>query len=236
MTQNNINILIVEDELLIGENISDILFNEGYVNVQIACSVDEAILFIEKQKPDLVFSDIALGSGKSGIELGKLLNEKYHIPFIYITSHFSSQIVQQAKQTSPKAYLTKPFKKQDLLIALELGLFKQQTNTINDTKDVLIVKDGHDRIRIPLDEIIWIKAEKNYTEIHQVSSKVIVVRELFTEILARLPEYNFARVHKSFGVNLKFITEVKSTKILLKTVEIPIGRIYSTSLKNRLKY
>ncbi len=118
--------LIVEDELLIAEHISGILTKAGYVNNTIAISVDEAIESIEKHRPDMVLTDIALGNQRTGIDLGQLLFEQYKISFIYITSHSSPEILTKAKHTHPNAFLVKPFKKEDLLVAIELALFNSE--------------------------------------------------------------------------------------------------------------
>ena len=101
----NIDFLIVEDEFLIAETISEILKNRGYKKVRLVATIEEAITEIEICKPNMVLTDINLGNQKSGIDLGELLLNKYQIPFIYITSHSSSEILNKAKYTRPNAYI-----------------------------------------------------------------------------------------------------------------------------------
>jgi two-component system, LytTR family, response regulator LytT len=220
-------ILIVEDELLIGESIANILSNEGYRNTNIVSSVDKAIEAIKKEKPDLVITDINLGSEKSGIDLGHVLYNDYKIPFIYITSHSSSRIVQQAKHTLPSAYLTKPFKKEDILVALELAFFQPE--------ECLVVKDGFSTTKIQYREIGWLKAEKNYTAIHMVSGRITLVREPLTEVHNRLPTREFIRVHKSYVINQSCIVKIKTSSVQLSNSEIPVGRTYRGALQELLR-
>ncbi|MCE3280560.1 MAG: DNA-binding response regulator [Bacteroidetes bacterium] len=221
-------ILIVEDELIIAETIVEILRAQGYEKTFVAESVEEAKIFIEKENPDLVFTDIALKSNQTGIDLGHLLFEKYKIPFIYITSHVSSQIIQKAKATFPNAFLSKPFKKEDLLIAMEFAFHKADSAEVED--DCLYVKDGHETVRIPYDEIIYLKADRNYTSIFPSEGKVRLVRFSLAEILSQLPEETFLRIHKSYVVNLKQILSVKSSRVLLADMELPVGRSYRETL------
>ncbi len=164
-----------------------------------------------------------------------MLNEIYHIPFIYITSHYSSNIIQQAKHTYPIAYLTKPFKKQDLLIALQLGFYKEELKKSFLNQECLIINEGHTTSRIPFEDIIWLKAEKNYTSIHSASGKITIVRKVITETLGLLALGNFAKIHKSYAVNVNYVTKVKGNKIYLDEIELPVGRTYFSSLQKSLK-
>jgi two-component system response regulator LytT len=227
--------LIVEDELIIAEHISTILTNAGYVKNFIAMSVDEALEVIDKQKPDMVLTDISLGLSRTGIDLGKLLFEKYKIPFIYITSHSSPDILFKAKQTHPNAYLVKPFKKEDIIVAVELALFNAGFDTKTNEEACLLIKDGHVLARIPHAEIIWLQAEGNYTAIYTTHNKKRLVRTLITELLRQLPAKDFLRIHKSYAVNRIFVTELQSGIIVLKDIKLPVGRTYQEILINQLK-
>jgi DNA-binding NarL/FixJ family response regulator len=89
----------------------------------IAYSVAKAKQLIETQFPDLVLLDMNLGqSTTDGIELGKLLLETYHIPFIYLTAYADAHTISMAKQTLPMAYLTKPYKEAELFASIEIAL------------------------------------------------------------------------------------------------------------------
>ena len=222
-------ILIVEDELLIAENIAEFLSQAGYSNVAIAVSVDEAVKAIELHQPDIVFTDIAMGTVKNGIDLGHLLNTHYKIPFIYITSHSSSQIVLQAKHTFPSTYLTKPFKKEDIIVALELTLFEQETK-LNSEEESITFKDGHGSVKILKEDIVWLEADKNYTEIMLFNKKRHVVRTALSDIHSQLPSTEFIRIHKSFVVNWKFIRGVKNSYVITELRQLPIGRSFRDSL------
>ena len=64
----NGKILIVEDELLIGENLKRSLLKNGYEVPSIAVTGEEAISMAERNKPDLVLMDIKLKGDIDGVE------------------------------------------------------------------------------------------------------------------------------------------------------------------------
>jgi len=83
-------ILIVEDEPAIAQDMCDILEMNGYHVTGTAYSYDKAIEALAADTPDLVFLDIALKGNGSGLDVARVLNDRYDIPFIFLTS-FSDQ-------------------------------------------------------------------------------------------------------------------------------------------------
>ncbi len=223
--------LIVEDEFLIAETISEILSNAGFLQVRIVSSVEEAIKEIEYRKPDMVLTDINLGKEKSGIDLGGLLHKQYHIPFIYITSHSSPEILGKAKHTRPNAYIVKPFKNEDLMVAIELALFNS-TKAADSTIDYseLIVKEGRAIVRLNTNDIKWMETEGNYTTINLVDAKRRVVRIPISELQQQLSTQQFVRIHKSYLINKKYITEIRTNSVFIQDFELPIGRAFQASV------
>jgi len=228
--------LIVEDEFLIAETISEILTNIGFSKIRMVSTVEEAISEIEFRKPQIVLTDINLGREKTGIDLGNLLHTKYHIPFIYITSHSSPEILGKAKHTRPNAYIIKPFKNEDLMVAIELALFNSTTN-INNTLafQELIVKEGRAIVRLNCDDIKWMETEGNYTTINLVDAKRRVVRIPISELQQQLPTQQFVRIHKSYLINKKHITELRTNSVIIQENELPIGRAYQAFVSDFFK-
>jgi DNA-binding LytR/AlgR family response regulator len=228
--------LIVEDEFLIAETISEILTNIGCSKIRMVSTVEEAIAEIEFRKPQIVLTDINLGREKTGIDLGNLLHTKYHIPFIYITSHSSPEILGKAKHTRPNAYIIKPFKNEDLMVAIELALFNSTTNINNASAyQELIVKEGRAIVRLNCDDIKWMETEGNYTTINLVDAKRRVVRIPISELQQQLPTQQFVRIHKSYLINKKYITEVRTNSVIIQENELPIGRAYQAFVSDFFK-
>lgn len=115
-----IKILIVEDEPLICEDLANILSKEGYHVIGQAYDGITAMDIIHIRKPEIVLLDISLDHQMSGLDIAKIINEKYAIPFIFITSYSDKQTLEQAKNLLPEGYIVKPFKKKDILATLEI--------------------------------------------------------------------------------------------------------------------
>lgn len=120
--------LIIEDEPMIAEDIRDYLSNLEYQFVEVAYSKEQALRFLEKYDLDIVLLDINLGRKTDGIEIAKVINEKYKIPFIYLTSYSDKATLEMAKVTHPWGYLVKPFQEHDLYTTLEVALFNFSQN------------------------------------------------------------------------------------------------------------
>ena len=225
----DLGFLIVEDELIIAENLKEILKDSGFRNIRIAQNYSQALEFIVQFKPDVVITDIMLSNEASGLDLGLKLNRDFKIPFIYISSNVSEEIVNVAKSTLPAAYLSKPFKKEDLLIAIELLTYQSEQFLRNDFD--LVIKEGQFNRSIPYSEIVFFKSDKNYTSINCSSGKPIVCRESLASLLQRLNNIRFIRVHKSYVVNVQHIQKIRNRIIIVGEQEIPLGRTYRDNIK-----
>jgi len=115
-------ILIVEDQFIEAKSLNVILTSAGYFTCSIARSVDGALSIIEKEKPDLVLVDIFLQGEGTGIDLGRILNEK-NMAFVYLSANSNRQILEQAKPTKPYGFMVKPFRAKDVLIMLDVALY-----------------------------------------------------------------------------------------------------------------
>jgi two-component system, response regulator PdtaR len=124
----NIQILVVEDEPLIAEDISEYLSNVDYSILGIAYNKAQALLALEEQIPDLVLLDINLGANLDGLDLAQLINQKYYTPFIFLTSYAHKSIIEQAKLTRPMGYILKPFTERDLYSSIEIALYNFAQN------------------------------------------------------------------------------------------------------------
>jgi YesN/AraC family two-component response regulator len=124
-------ILVVEDEPMIAMDIKAILDREGYTTLIDCFTVDMAIEMIETHQPDLILVDINLNGTKNGLDLAKYLSITPELPFIFITSYSDRETLKKVADLSPSAYLTKPYKSQDLISTVFLGLFKTGSKSEN---------------------------------------------------------------------------------------------------------
>jgi DNA-binding LytR/AlgR family response regulator len=241
-----IKILIVEDEGIIAEDMNQMLSDMGYEVLETAMDYEEALEILSTETPDLILLDVNLGEKKDGIDLAEVINEKYQVPFIFTTSFSDTQTLERAKHVSPVNYLVKPFKKEQLFTAIEMALFaiseKTKVEELNKTeevdnlviKDSLFIKDKYRYTKLVLAEILWLKAEGNYIEIHLKDRKELI-RSTLTQFLEKINKANFLRTHKSYAINLDYLTRLEPTEVFILDIAVPITKTYSESLVKRLE-
>lgn len=125
-----LKIIIVEDEAIIAEDIKSTLKLLGYKVVGHAYNGDKALDLFANHPADLVLLDISIKGTLSGIDLAKVLNEKYQIPFIFLTSFSDKATLERVIETSPYGYILKPFNENDLKVNIELAMHKYYASNI----------------------------------------------------------------------------------------------------------
>ena len=128
-----VNILIVEDEALIAESLSETLEDLGYEISGMAMRAKEALDIIAKEQPDIAILDINLKGKEDGIWLAEEIRKNYDFPYIFLTSYGNRSTVERAVKTKPNGYLIKPFKKADIFSAIEVALTNYANNTTAET-------------------------------------------------------------------------------------------------------
>lgn len=118
------NLLIVEDEFVIAQDMRMIVNSLGYGVSGVAKSAAEALDILDKEKPDLILLDIKIIGQVNGVELAKLIEKEYHIPYLYVTSYADTSTLNSVKETNPVGYVLKPFDKRDIRVALEMSFAK----------------------------------------------------------------------------------------------------------------
>ncbi len=116
------SILVVEDDPVICQLISWRLKKLGYEVSGTAQTAEEAISRIRSGVPDLILIDIVLEGGVDGTALGSQVRREFGIPFIYLTAHSDDETLSRAIDTGPSGFLLKPFKDEELKVAIEVAL------------------------------------------------------------------------------------------------------------------
>jgi len=117
-------ILIVEDEILIANDISQALRSFGYEVMEIVVSGKDAIKFVKSHKPDLILMDIMLEGEMNGIDAALEINEENSIPIIYLTAFSDVKTLRKASESNPYGYILKPFEERELLSIIDRTLYK----------------------------------------------------------------------------------------------------------------
>ena len=107
----DLKIGVVEDELVIARTILTTLDELGYLHCGPSINYTEALEMLEHDKPDLLLLDIQLAGRKDGFDIAEHINERYKLPFIFLTANSDIETIDRAKKVKPHAYIVKPFTK-----------------------------------------------------------------------------------------------------------------------------
>jgi FixJ family two-component response regulator len=124
-------VIVVDDDPLIREALSGLIRSVG-VHAKTFASVSE---FLDERRPDgptCLVLDVRL-PGRSGLDLQRELTaSNIKIPIIFITAHADVPMSVQAMKEGAIEFLTKPFRDQALLDAIQLGLARDRTSLENE--------------------------------------------------------------------------------------------------------
>lgn len=243
--------ILIDDEKHARVNLK-LIIKEYLPEIEIVSECEnlpEGVKAIRKTNPDLVLLDIEM-PGHSGLELLDFFDEdetNFHI--IFTTAY--NEYAMQAFKFSAVDYLLKPINPEELLKAVKR--LKKQIDKIENLKllKANLFREKIERIAIPsansfifvdISDIIYIKAEGAYSEVFcKNSQKHLVSRNLknFEDILCE--NENFCRVHKSFIINLNFVSAYHKSNggsIELKNLkmDIPIATDKAYKILEKIKF
>ena len=203
-----LRLLLVEDEPAQRKLVAGILSGEGYLVV--ACgSVEEALGVLDKQPIDIVLSDWKL-PGKSGFDLlAEVRSRHQHIAFIMVTAYGSIDRAVKAVRMGSDDFLTKPYVRDSLLLAIERACkareLLDENRRLNEAlgeRDHLVNLVG----RAPKMQVLFRRVEKIAT----TDATVLLIGESGTgkELTARAIHTLSRRAEKAFvAVNCAAIPE-----------------------------
>ncbi|MEG5017387.1 MULTISPECIES: EAL domain-containing protein [unclassified Microcoleus] len=129
---SNKKILIVEDESIIAEDISDSLISLGYRITGMVYSGEEAIESAAKLRPDLVLMDVNLQGEIDGITAAEEIRLRFQIPVVYLTAYADETTLRRVNSTKPFGYIVKPFEEKNLHTTIQLALYRHQYDSLTN--------------------------------------------------------------------------------------------------------
>jgi PAS domain S-box-containing protein len=127
-TVERANILIVDDERIIGKDIELRLKKLGYRVAGMVSTGKKALEMIEAStSPDLILMDVKLKGKIDGIETAEIIRNRFDIPMIYMTAYSDHATLERVKVTEPFGYILKPFNEKKLHSTIEMALYKHKT-------------------------------------------------------------------------------------------------------------
>jgi FixJ family two-component response regulator len=114
-------VFVVDDDASLRESLQDLIGSVG-LRVEIFASAQEFLGSRRPDTPSCLVLDVRL-QGLSGLDLQQRMAEvKIEIPIIFITGHGDIPMTVQAMKAGAVGFLTKPFRDQELLDAIQQAL------------------------------------------------------------------------------------------------------------------
>ena len=120
--RTRVNLLVVEDEALIATYIREVLEESGFVVAGVASSGPEAIALAGEGTIDLALVVIKLAGPMDGIEVARLLRDRFEVPSIFLSGVDDEATRERAQIAAPLGFLPKPFRPSQVFNALEKAL------------------------------------------------------------------------------------------------------------------
>jgi two-component system LytT family response regulator len=178
-----------------------------------AANVEEALVLIRNNDLDVVFLDVEMPYGNAFDLLEKVGDINFETIFVTAYNHYAIE----ALNAHASYYLMKPISIDELIKAVDYvteirtkeealqdQVLVPKANTVNG-KITIPQQDGFEVIETA--DIMYCKADDNYTEIYLNNNKKKLVSKTLKYIEESLKDANFARVHKSYLVNVNEIVK-----------------------------
>lgn len=248
-------VLVIEDDYNVRSSIRELLASNEY-EVFCASDGDEGIQLAKHIKPNLILCDIMMPKLDGYEVLKRFKNESSlgSTPFIFLTAKAEISEIREGMGFGADDYVTKPYRAVDLLKAIKARLDRfsevQNGNLINEaiekkgllTENDTIFVNEKDKPRIlKVGEILWIKAEAEYSQVYTLNDKKYLIRKLIKTWEEQLPTAVFLRIHRSAIINLNYVEKIekwsnRSFIILLKHTDekFIVSQRYTQKIKSRL--
>ncbi|WP_237274392.1 LytR/AlgR family response regulator transcription factor [Tenacibaculum ovolyticum] len=240
-----IKTVLIEDEFNALNTLSK-LIQYTQKDIEIIATIDnvnDAIVFLKNNTPDLVFMDIELIGGTAFQILETLETINFKIIF---TTAFDEFAIKAIKFDTVD-YLLKPIDSDELSKCIErfrIGYEKEQhyLKVVDkvveldkkEAQKTLLIKTTDEQHFLQVDEIIRCQSDGSYTTFHTKRKKIMSARNLkyYENILS---EHTFVRIHQSHLINIKYIASVTTnTVVLIGGEKIPLASRKKSYLKQFL--
>ncbi len=199
-TAGKIRVLIVDDEPPARDNVKSLLRRDAEIEIVGECSTGrDAVRWIRRERPDLVFLDVQMPEW-DGFDVLELLGPDPPPVTVFITAY--DKYALQAFEAGALDYVLKPFSNSRFELALQRAKQRvQQLQSIPRKPQRLAIKSPGEVIFIDIADIDWIEAANYYACLH-VRGRTHLLRRSITDLERALDGGLFCRIHRSTIVNL----------------------------------
>lgn len=238
-----IKCIAIDDEPLALKKLVTYIKKIPYLELVAQCrSAIEAQRVIDEQEVEAIFLDINMPD-LNGLDFAKSMQDHSKGPVMVFTTAYSEYAIEGYKANGV-GYLLKPYSFDEFEAAAqkvkEITEIRQQAMTEvtaqSDDNGIIFVKSDYKIVRIAIEHITHIEAMSEYLRITcDDKERPVIVLLSMKKIEEHLPSNQFMRIHRSFIINLKKISEIKKNHVVIEgDISLPIGDNYKDAFMNYL--
>ena len=228
-----ITCIVVDDDLVDRLTIVSYLKDHPAIKVLGAYSSSlEALDAAKSMAPDVLFLDVDMPD-MDGLQMREQLMQ---VPACIFITSFPEYAVD-GFELEALDFLVKPFTSErfNKMISRVQDYFsvKRKSELLSHTlgADTIFIKEGTQQVKLQLHEVIYLEAMKDYTSIHTINKRFMVLEPL-SHLIKGKGFLNFIRIHRSYAVQKHFIKQYDSSQVVLPDNSIlPVGRSFKQTLQ-----
>lgn len=234
---NLIRAVIVEDEKVSSDYLLTMLAkNHPYIEVAtVANTVESAVAAIEQHQPDIVFLDIQIQKG-TGFDVLDELGERLSFEVIFTTGYVDFK--EKALDYFAFYYLNKPLDEKQVKKVLDTYIAKKSSfdlpkyialkNQLDAGPKVINVLVKGSYHTIDLNDLIYCKADGNYTLLYTTEGEFMAAKNL-KKIENLISGESFFRIHRAILLNIAHVKDISTKGV----ITLSNGEEISTSTRNK---
>ncbi|HJR99439.1 MAG TPA: LytTR family DNA-binding domain-containing protein [Flavobacterium sp.] len=234
--------VIIDDEPLAVDLIKEFVSKvESLELIHTFNNAIDAIAMINTSNVDLIFLDIEMPHF-SGIDFLNAIDKK---PLIIFTTAYSNYAVE-GFNLGAVDYLVKPIPFNRFLKSVMRAqqLFNSQNvlPTAATQKvvapeiepDFMFVRSEYENVKINFSDILFIEGLKDYVKIYTTDNKFTLTLISLIKLENMLSSKGFARIHRSYIINIKYVKSIQKNKVLIADKRIPISESYKNAFFEKI--
>ncbi len=237
-------VLAVDDERPALEELRFLLLRQpGVGAVDTADDATDALRLLHDHSYDAVFLDVRM-PGLDGMEVARLLRRFADPPAIVFVTAFDGYAIE-AFEVNASDYLLKPVSAERLAATVAKVHSERLTDDpgagYGDELATVPIETGTSIRWVERSAVCWVEANGDYVRLHTTDGAAHLVRLALSLLQDRWSTAGFVRIHRSYLVNLRFVTELRTEPsgghvVLVAGRELPVSRRNGHELKERLTH
>lgn len=232
--------VIIDDEPLAVELLEDFVKKVDTLElISTFNNAIDAVSFINQNNVDLIFLDIQMPHF-SGIDFLNTIEKK---PLVIFTTAYSDYAVE-GFNLGAVDYLVKPIpfhrflkavvRAQQVLQPAATPALTESTNTPEIEQDFMFVRAEYENVKLNFADILFIEGLKDYVKIYTTDNKFTLTLISLIKLENLLSNKGFARIHRSYIINIKHVKSIQKNKVLISDKRIPISESYKNTFFEKI--